>query len=107
MMLATMTTNAPVGPPIEVVVRSVDNEVRVLVLDRGMGVPEDEVPHLFEMFYRTPAATRSASGAGIGLYVCQRLVQELGGRIWFEPRSGGGSEFGFAVPRYTDGGVDD
>jgi K+-sensing histidine kinase KdpD len=39
-----------------------------------------------------------ATGVGIGLFVCQRLVEAMGGRIWTRPREEGGSEFGFALP---------
>ena len=44
---------------------------------------------------------RVAGGAGIGLFVCRRLVEAMSGRIWARPRDGGGSEFGFWLPRYV------
>jgi signal transduction histidine kinase len=78
--------------------------VRVRVLDRGPGVgglaPED----LFTPFYRAPATAAIAGGAGIGLHVCQRLIEAMGGRIWARARSGGGSEFGFWLPAYETEG---
>jgi K+-sensing histidine kinase KdpD len=72
-------------------------EVLVKVLDDGPGFPADETPRLFELFYRSPGTAGSASGAGIGLFVCARLVVAMGGRIWAEPRTDGGAEFGFAL----------
>jgi PAS domain S-box-containing protein len=79
-----------------------DDEVLVRVLDRGAGVTPEEADHLFELFYRSPQATRTASGAGIGLYVSRGLITAMGGRIWTLPRDGGGSEFGFSLPHYLE-----
>ena len=72
-------------------------EVLVKVLDDGPGFPAEESPRLFELFYRSPGTAGSASGAGIGLFVCARLVGAMGGRIWATPRPEGGAEFGFAL----------
>jgi K+-sensing histidine kinase KdpD len=72
-------------------------EVIVRVLDDGPGFPADETNRLFELFYRSPGTAASASGAGIGLFVCARLIAAMGGRIWAAPREGGGAEFGFAL----------
>ena len=72
-------------------------EVIVRVLDDGPGFPADETSRLFELFYRSPGTAGSASGAGIGLFVCARLIAAMGGRIWAVPREGGGAEFGFAL----------
>jgi PAS domain S-box-containing protein len=74
-----------------------EGEVIVRVLDDGPGFPADETNRLFELFYRSPGTAGSASGAGIGLFVCARLMAAMGGRIWAAPREGGGAEFGFAL----------
>jgi K+-sensing histidine kinase KdpD len=55
---------------------------------------------LFAPFYRSPRTATQASGAGIGLTVCKRLVVAQGVRLWARPRRNGGSEFGFALPAY-------
>jgi len=72
-------------------------EVCIRVLDDGPGFPADETNRLFELFYRSPGTAAAASGAGIGLFVCARLVAAMGGRIWATPRPEGGAEFGFAL----------
>ena len=77
-------------------------EVVVRVLDDGPGFPTDETNRLFELFYRSPGTAATASGAGIGLFVCARLVTAMGGRIWAEPRPDGGAEFGFALPELRE-----
>jgi signal transduction histidine kinase len=72
----------------------------VSVLDRGHGVSADETESLFRPFYRSPSTAAMSSGAGVGLYVCRRLVEAMGGHMWARPRDGGGSEFGFWLPEY-------
>jgi hypothetical protein len=52
---------------------------------------------VFDLFFRGPESKGVAPGLGIGLFVCSRLVEAMGGRIWTRPREGGGSEFGFAL----------
>jgi signal transduction histidine kinase len=74
------------------------SEAVVRVLDRGIGIDQDTSAHAFELFYRTKDATRMASGAGIGLFVCRQLIEAMGGRTWMIPRDGGGTESGFALP---------
>jgi signal transduction histidine kinase len=81
---------------------AVEGGVTVRVLDRGAGLSEDLVSHLFSPFYRAPSTAAVASGAGIGLYVCRRLVDAMGGRMWARRRDGGGSEFGFWLPAYDE-----
>jgi signal transduction histidine kinase len=80
----------------------------VRVLDRGHGLEADEGEAIFRPFVRTPRAAAMASGAGVGLYVCRRLVEAMGGHMWARPRKGGGSEFGFWLPEYAaDVEIDD
>lgn len=88
------------GPtePIEVEVRRTDDHAEVLVLDRGLGLDGVDTDALFTPFFRTRQAQRTAGGLGLGLPVCQRIVSDLGGRIWAVPREGGGAIFGFAIP---------
>jgi K+-sensing histidine kinase KdpD len=86
--------------PAAVVVRAEypGDEAIVRVLDEGLGLPESDTAQAFELFYRSPNATRVAQGAGIGLFVCRQLIEAMGGRIWAAPREGGGTEVGFALP---------
>ncbi len=110
-VIRNLCTNAakysPVGSTIEVRLDSTAEAVRVRVLDRGSGIREQEAAHLFDPFYRSPATAAMAGGAGIGLYVCRRLVDAMGGQIWGRPRPDGGSEFGIELPRYGTSGDED
>jgi PAS domain S-box-containing protein len=86
-----------VGSTVTVAAEAVKREVLVRVLDDGPGFPVEETSRLFELFYRSPGTARSATGAGIGLFVSARLIGAMGGRIWAAPREGGGAEFGIAL----------
>ena len=102
MLLDNLLTNAskysPASTEIEVVVSSDGQEACVTVLDRGIGIGDADPGQLFTAFYRTEAAKMRSAGLGIGLAVCQRIIDSLGGRIWARPREGGGTEAGFALP---------
>jgi PAS domain S-box-containing protein len=87
---------------VETIVERGEGEVLVRILDNGPAFPDDEADRLFELFFRSPSTAGSASGAGIGLFVCARLIRAMGGRIWARPREGGGAEFGFSLVVMTD-----
>ena len=81
-----------------------DTEVEVSVTDSGPGIFSGDVPHLFDRFRQLDgSSTRSHGGLGIGLYICRRVVEALGGRIWCESRLGVGSRFVFTLPRSNVG----
>ncbi len=84
--------------PIETVLAVDGDDVVVRVLDRGPGVDDETARRAFDLFFRTEEATRAASGAGIGLFVCRELVHAMGGQTWMRPRPGGGTEVGFRLP---------
>jgi PAS domain S-box-containing protein len=102
LLVENLLTNAhkysSIGSPVEVDVTSGDGEAVVHVRDRGIGFGDTKPETLFEPFYRSAEARYAASGLGIGLALCQRIVSALGGRIWASPREGGGAEVGFALP---------
>jgi PAS domain S-box-containing protein len=102
-VLRNLVSNAgkysPPGSEVTVSASATPSEVLVRVLDRGPGIETDESERLFDLYYRSPATARGAAGAGIGLYVGRGLITAMGGRIWAKARPGGGSEFGFSLPR--------
>ncbi|HML97327.1 MAG TPA: ATP-binding protein [Tepidiformaceae bacterium] len=97
---------SPPGAPIEIVIRACPGGAEVAVLDRGFGVPPGEADRIFERFYRSDRTARLASGAGLGLAVCKRLVEAMSGQVWARPRDGGGLEVGFSLPPYNEEGLD-
>ncbi len=82
---------------IQVEVAPSDAEVQVRVLDAGPGFPNAEADRLFELYYRSPSVARKISGSGIGLFVCARLIDAMGGYVWAVNHDGVGAEFGFAL----------
>ncbi len=90
------------GSVVRVTAQAGDGEVLVRVLDDGPGFPAEETERLFELFYRSPGTATMAPGAGIGLFVCARLIAAMGGRIWAKSRPEGGAEFGFALVELTE-----
>lgn len=75
------------------------HEVIIRVQDTGTGIPEEKLPHIFEAFYQVDGSLRHThGGAGLGLTICQRFVQEHDGRIWVESKLGEGSTFFVALP---------
>jgi len=75
-----------------------DGEVVVSVSDRGQGIPPEDLPHLFQRYYRRQADAEQREGLGLGLYIAKGLVEAHGGRIWVKSRVGEGSTFSFSLP---------
>jgi signal transduction histidine kinase len=71
----------------------------VSIADDGIGIPEEELESIFQRFYRVNnQIIKSTPGAGLGLYICQLIIEGHGGRIWARNRSQGGSVFSFSLP---------
>jgi two-component system sensor histidine kinase KdpD len=98
-LLSNATKYSPPNTPITIDIRSADRFVEVRVIDEGTGVSRLELQELFTPFYRAAEHAATTPGIGIGLTVCQRLVEAQGGTIWARRAEGGvGSEFGFTIP---------
>lgn len=77
-----------------------DTRVTIRVSDTGMGIAEEDLPHLFQKFYRTDnSSTREVGGTGLGLYISKQIVEMMGGKIWIESTVGAGSTFFVEIPR--------
>lgn len=101
-LLANAAKYSGAGSTVTVRARTAGDEVEVAVLDEGPGIVPDEADRLFQLFYRSPATATRAGGAGIGLFVCKRLVESMGGRVWARPRESGGAEFGFSLRAFVE-----
>lgn len=77
-----------------------DNFITVFVKDNGMGIPQDSLSQVFQMFSRAPNVPSDISGAGIGLARVKRIVDSYGGKIWLESQEGKGTTVFFSLPSY-------
>jgi PAS domain S-box-containing protein len=92
---------------IKVTLEGNEKEVIVGVADTGMGIPPEDIPHLFQKFYRVDSdASHTIGGTGLGLYLCRRVIEAFNGRIWVDSKPGQGSNFHFSLPRLSDDEVE-
>ncbi len=85
-----------------------DRNITVSVLDSGIGIPPEDVPHLFQKFYRVDNSdTREIGGTGLGLYICRRLTEANNGHISVSSIYGQGSTFSVALPRLSNDQAED
>ncbi|MBW8780761.1 MAG: histidine kinase [Verrucomicrobia bacterium] len=81
------------------VLRQDAGEVIVCLRDNGPGIPEDDLPHIFERFYRVDKGrSREKGGTGLGLSIVKHIIQLHAGRVWVESRLGQGTAFFFSLP---------
>jgi two-component system, OmpR family, sensor histidine kinase VicK len=93
---------SPDGGTVTVEAHRRSGHIEVRVVDEGQGIPEAERERIFSKFHRADSATRSAGGAGLGLFIARGLVAAMGGRIWVDSVEGGGSSFAFELPLAQD-----
>ncbi len=101
-LLSNSLRYTPEGGQIRVSVSTVresgHGRVKVSVQDTGQGISKEDLPHIFDRFYRGRNHTKRADGSGIGLAVVKELVEAHEGRVWVESQEGEGSTFHFTVP---------
>lgn len=105
-LLSNAIKYTPVGGDIEVRIQARGHEAVWSVRDNGIGVPQEAQARLFEKFYRAENAFElETEGTGLGLYWVRRILQQAGGRVWWEsaaasagPMQAHGSVFSFALP---------
>lgn len=79
-----------------------DKVVQFRITDQGQGIPQEDVSHLFQKFYRVDSsATRTIGGTGLGLFICRKIIELYSGRIWVESTLGKGSTFFINLPRLS------
>lgn len=86
------------GGEVALLAATVEGAVRFGVKDTGVGIPADDLPRVFERFYRVDKS-RTGSGTGLGLSIARHIVEAHGGKIWAESEEGRGSTFFFTIPQ--------
>lgn len=106
-MLAILLDNAikysPEGEPIELGLHRENDHAVITVRDRGCGIPEGELPYIFDRFYRAQGSSR-ADGTGLGLALAREITDHLGGELQVESRPDEGSTFSVNLPLPDEAG---
>jgi two-component system sensor histidine kinase KdpD len=92
-LLENVMRYTPPASPITISAQKAGEQMILRVADRGPGIPEAHLEHVFDKFYRVlhgPMSTGGSTGSGLGLAVCKGLVEAHGGKIWAEARQEGG-----------------
>jgi PAS domain S-box-containing protein len=96
-ILINLVSNAikysPENKPIRIKTARVNDRFRLSVTDEGMGIPEADQKHLFDLFFRASNAANTTKGTGLGLYIVQQYARLMGGEIGFVSELGQGSTF--------------
>ena len=74
-------------------------QVIICVRDEGPGIAVEDIPHIFDRFYRASEASKTTKGAGLGLYLAKAVIEAHKGRIWVDPKPGDGARICFSLPR--------
>jgi two-component system phosphate regulon sensor histidine kinase PhoR len=88
----------PSGGIITIEAKTKDGEILFSVSDTGIGISREDLPRIFERFYKTDKARRG-QGTGLGLSISKMIIEVHGGKIWAESRERKGSTFYFTLPR--------
>lgn len=98
-LLGNSAKYSPGGSPIDITAHKTSAGIEISVADRGIGLNPRECERVFDKFYRGQNVEHDRSrGAGLGLAISRGIVLAHGGRIWAEPRPGGGAVFKFVLP---------
>jgi signal transduction histidine kinase len=97
-LISNAVKYSPGGGTVTVSVERREGAVEVAVADEGVGIPASERERIFSKFYKAGGA----QGTGLGLFIAQGLVREMGGRMWVDSEEGRGSRFAFELPLAED-----
>ncbi len=103
-LLSNAVKYTPLSGEITVTAESAGKFIKILVEDTGSGIPESELPKVFERFYRVEKTrSRDFGGIGLGLSIARKVVENHGGTIWVESKLGEGTKVFFTLPRNNGG----
>jgi len=98
-LLSNAIKYSPGGGDITISGQIRSEQIIVCIQDQGTGISQEDAPHIFDRFYRADEAAKNTQGAGLGLYLSRAIIEAHDGRIWIEPRTGGGARVCFSLFR--------
>lgn len=105
-LLANAIKYSPKAKNIEVSLSVISKYIKFSVTDFGMGISQNDQKKIFERFYRVRHIQQHFPGMGIGLYICEQIVEQHGGTLWVDSELDKGSTFSFTLPLNTKGNDD-
>ena len=102
-VISNLLTNAirhtPSSGSISVTIKNDEGGLAISVADTGEGIAPEDLPHVFERFYRSGSSrSRKEGGTGLGLAIVKQMVEAHGGKVWVESKRGTGSIFSILLP---------
>lgn len=80
-----------------------NDDVKIEISDNGVGIPEKDLPHIFDRFYRADASRNSKKGgSGLGLAIAKKIIEDHGGIIWADSKEGEGTTTGFTLKKVKE-----
>lgn len=105
-VLVNLISNAvkysPNADKMIITVKDKEKSVQVSVKDFGIGIPGDQVPYLFNRFFRVEKVSARFQGIGLGLYISSEIIRGHGGRMWVKSKVNSGSTFYFEIPKQQE-----
>jgi len=101
-LLENAVKYSPQGGEIRISGQIRAKQIIICIQDQGSGISREDIPHIFDRFYRAEEAAKSTQGAGLGLYLSRAIVEAHQGRIWVEPRSDKGTRVCFSISRESE-----
>jgi PAS domain S-box-containing protein len=98
-LLSNAVKYSPTGGRIQIQGRVRPDDILICVMDEGPGIAQEDIPHIFDRFYRSSEAAQKTKGAGLGLYLAKAVVEAHGGNIWIDNQSKKGTSICFSLPK--------
>lgn len=98
-LLSNAVKYSPEGGEISISGQIRTEQIIICIQDQGTGIAQEDVPHIFDRFFRADEAAKNTQGAGLGLYLSRAIIEAHNGRIWIEPHQDTGTRVCFSISR--------